>query len=206
MGRLGALSGTLLLHAFMDGEARHALLRDGVLRGDPLRICDPSFTSAYGWMSARMSERLKPPSEGAPAWPLWAWARWRGMPRPDPAAEEFLGQDLWMVGFEVPAEEVLLSGFEAWHYVLNGWYLPDLAVPDEGEREQEDFDASLEKAGVDWRSRLWPEPWEKARTESWSRIFDPVPEVAYVQATFWEIRAQSVVSASRVDGKRETGG
>lgn len=188
------MSGKLLLHVMLDPEGYAALRRQGFLAGDRSRICSPGFEEPYEWMAGRMAERLPPPSAGVDPWPLWAWSTWRGQAAPDPLAEEYAEHDLWMVGFEIPARDVLLSDFHGWHHCLNGWYLPDLYAPDEGVAEGEAFDADLEAAGVEWLERPYPSPFRERVEESWKRVFDVNGACDDVQATFWRIDLAQVVS------------
>lgn len=195
------------LHILLDPEARDALHRHGFLAGSRKRICSSSFEAPYEWMAARMEERLPPPPAGLDPWPLWAWSRWRGQSAPDPLAEEYEDLDLWLVGFDMPARDVLLSDFSGWHHPLNGWYLPDLRAPDGGDAEGERFDAELDKAGVEWLARPYPEPFRKRVTDSWTRIFDIVG-AEDVQATFWKMSLGQVVSevpAGRLGVRRGRG-
>jgi len=178
----------------MSPEAREALHRQGFVAGDRSRICFEDFEGPYRWMAARMAERLPPPPDGTEAWPVWAWSRWRGLDAPDPLAEEYAGQDLWIVAFDARPEDALLSCFESWHYVLNGWYLPDLHAQDEGEAEGEAFDAELEAAGVRWLDRPWPSPFRERAEASWERVFDVREGTQDVQATLWRIDAARIVS------------
>lgn len=178
----------------MRPDAREALWRQGFLVGDRSRICSPDFVEPYRWMACRMKERLPSPPSGVESWPLWAWSRWNDLSAPDPHAEEYAGQELWIVGFDARPQEVLLSCFHAWHHVLNGWYLPDLRTPDEGEAEAEAFDAELAAAGVVWIERPWPSPFRERSEASWNRVFDVRQEDPDVQATFWQLDASCVVS------------
>lgn len=188
------MSDSLLLHVMIYPEAREALHAQGYLAGDRSRICDPTFQGPYEWMAARMAERLPPPPAGVEPWPLWAWSRWCGQEAPDPMAEEYADQDLWMVGFTLPPDEVLLSDFGDWHHCLNGWYLPDLRAADEGEAEGEAFNEELAAAGVEWMDRPYPEPFWSRVTASWERIFDVQEGCKDVQATFWRFGLDQVVS------------
>ena len=88
---------------------------------------------------------------------------------------------------EIPDEEVLLSDFNAWHYVLNRCWLDD-------SRNEEEYDRLQE-----WFDNLPGQDRERLRVESWQKIFDVEPykdewitKGRYVQAVFWEIRKEYV--------------
>lgn len=186
----------ITLQAVISGEARKALYETGRLVGDRSRICFEDFEPAYEWMSEKMLERLKSPPTGVEAWPVWAWYQKTDTGRVDPNDEEYSGQDLWVITFEADRDQVVLSRFGDWHFVLNGWYLPDQSVLDEGQAEDDAFCKELEDAGVDWGDRPYPEPFWKRVTDSWMRIFDLPTENSGegVQATFWVLNASQIIS------------
>ena len=111
------------------------------------------------------------------------------------------GEKAYRIEFEIDDDQVLLSDFELWHYVLNYWYLS--ASMAEGEA----FDARLEEKGFLMTSEhpLPDQYLDAAIRKSWERIFDldwyepdmthPI-EKKNIQATFWELSMDWV---SRVD-------
>lgn len=72
------------------------------------------------------------------------------------------------VDFLVSSDRVLLSDFEAWHAVLNCWYLPL------SEEESENWDIRCERAGIKigWENWSPPSPFKEVLMRSWKRIFD----------------------------------
>ena len=173
-------------------ESKGILLTDG-------RRCYRQFTPAYQWMMAQMRHRLLP----SPAkFPWWGWCRWEGKRRakPDLRAGGYLrkGQRGVRIELELEDEEVLLSDFSDWHYVLNEWYLSD------NEAEDERFERALKKLGHK-RPAPYPEPLRAKMQDSWQRIFelgggDPAwrgkPSRRSIQATFWELRLKDVVAVT----------
>ena len=59
-----------------------------------------------------------------PIWVWWQW--WADRRRPDLRASGFLPKGVRGIRVEcrVKEDQVLLSDFELWHYILNYWYLP----------------------------------------------------------------------------------
>jgi len=95
---------------------------------------------------------------------------------------------------EIPADQVLLSAYGAWHYVLNRWYLPHAVEPAAYEAEGDDWRSRLEQAGVAARWP-YPEPWHSEVVASWQRIFD-VDELRAtntIQGCFEKLRLCDVV-------------
>lgn len=137
-------------------------VRRGVLRADGCYT--PDFFEAYQWMRRAMTDRIgDPPSSDD--WPIWAWT--------DPRHMGYVVHDTDEVTleFDAPASAVLLSGFLAWHSVLNGGaYLPNDMYNDE-EYDRIAADPSLMAA-------------------SWNDIFDPrmvIPDGDRWQATLWRV-------------------
>jgi hypothetical protein len=62
----------------------------------------------------------------------------------------------------------LLSDFEAWHAVLNCWYLSL------SEEESDNWDERSEAAGItgSWENWHPPSPFKEEILKSWERIFD----------------------------------
>ena len=91
--------------------------RVGALKGDG-RFVWKEFRPAYRWMRRQMAERL---GDCRGQYPVWAWLQ----PKPDLRRGGHLPQGMIGVRLEfiVPAQEVLLSDFSAWHMVLNDGYL-----------------------------------------------------------------------------------
>jgi hypothetical protein len=77
-------------------------------------------------MARRLAKRVPPPS--ASAAPVWAWFQFGGAARvrPDLRRRAHLppGTPGVRIELSVQENEVLLSDFELWHYVLNGWPIP----------------------------------------------------------------------------------
>jgi len=127
---------------------------------------------AYDWLATRMEAMIggRPPRS---ALPLWAW--WQhddaARPRPDLRSSGHLprGTKGVRIEFEIDDSMVVLSDFEMWHFVLNGWYISD------SKKDDDAFDASIAKkwrCGGCWNQSSLP-PRHRRRIEaSWEKIFD----------------------------------
>lgn len=170
----------------------------GYLRTD-LAFVDVYFADAYRWLAEQMQERLGPPPSGV-EFPVWAWAQYDGVkkPRPDLRQAGHLprGQIGILLECDCPAQDVLLSDFLTWHFVLNNWYLPT---------DQEDELAFEAKWGEIVTKDATCAPLKQA---SWQRVLDldwcdPAGEYTsprhakIIQATLWELRLSQVQSARR---------
>lgn len=103
------------------------------------------------------------------------------------------------IELELDDDRVILSDFDAWHYVLNGWFLSL------SEKEEVAFYKHLESAGVNQRWP-YPEPFHSRVVSSWQRIFDlkagnpewlGSPFKRSIQATFRELKLSQVRSVDR---------
>jgi hypothetical protein len=99
-------------------------------------------------------------------------------PRPDlrTSGQAPRGEPGYLLKLDIDEESVLLSDFELWHYVLNEW---DIQV-----------DGST---GRNW-DKIFDISWYQKDTTREN-------EKKAIQATFWEIRLSSVLSAQRFVGR-----
>jgi len=137
------------------------------------------------------------PSHGR--FPLWGWYRCEGKkyPKPDLRSSGHLpkGANGVRIEFEIPENKALISDFDAWHFVLNRWFMSLC------EQEDKDFTEELERAGIPQRWP-YPEPFSSRIINSWQRIFDleaadpewrgPLNERS-IQATFRELDLSQVI-------------
>lgn len=155
--------------------------KTGHITGDPEKAM---FPKAYKWLVSEMNNKLK--SNITETYPVWAWYKYGKKKRPDLRESGYAkrGTTLYLFELEIPDNEVILTDFDYWHYVLNNVALiPDL----------DEFYTNEEKL------------------ESWKNIFDlnfrlyddcddeKFPR--YVQATFWEIKKENVVSIKKFVAK-----
>lgn len=188
----GSPPNAVVLWTIQGLDAWETLSRTGRLRAEGRRV-DPAWKPAFRWMAEQMTQRIGPPPSRA-RYPLWAWYRWRSTVRamPDLRARGHLpsGMHGVRIRFSVDPARVLLSDFDAWHAVLNRWYLP--ASPDD--------ELEFERRAVTRGRRAA----EQARTRierSWARIFDlernvlgwgEDPDALAIQATLWELQLEQV--------------
>jgi DNA-binding transcriptional LysR family regulator len=191
---------TIRLWTLQHLEVWERLRSEGVLTVDPGHpdFClegEPSFREPYDWMREQMTRRV----EGyAGHYPWWAYEhfldlrRWRFHSGPP-------GTRMVRLGLAIATEQALLSGFEAWHYVLNRWYLPAALDDEEHEREQKECECAAALDGVDvWKQTPLPEPWESRLRASWERIFDVDMRrsTETIQATFEFLWLDDVVTVT----------
>jgi len=131
---------------------------------DADKAIDSGFILAYDWMVRQLEQRVK--NYPCNKYPIWAWHH----PKPNLRRSGHLprGTPGVRVEFIVSSDRVLLSDFEAWHAVLNCWYLSF------SKEESDNWDNRCEKAGIKIGWEKWPppSPFKEEIMRSWERIFD----------------------------------
>lgn len=159
-------------------NAYKELCEKGCIRAKENRILIEDFIDAYRWMADQMKVRVGNPPNDVTL-PVWAWYQWEGKrKRPDMRVHGHAwgekGTPIVLLTLDVPDDEVLLSDFDYWHFVLNDW---ELILPVED--------------GVQYS--------EEEKRKSWENIFDitcsfdeeKTTEIS-TQATMWEIKLEWV--------------
>ncbi|GHU77445.1 hypothetical protein AGMMS49992_25300 [Clostridia bacterium] len=187
----------LRLWTIQDKAAYDDFLNKGVLQCHPslaMWLNEESFKRSYDWLVTQMCKRIDSPPEGV-SYPIWAWYLIHGQNvKPDLRRYEFrnyVGEN-YIIEAEIPDSEVLLSDEEMWHIVLNNGYFSVY------EREAE------WSADYDWFDSLPLEEQSSVKLSSWERIFDQTycPWM-HVQASFWSLRKENVVSVRRFLGRQQ---
>ena len=159
---------------------------------------DTDFQLAYRWMIKQLESRVAPPCNQITT-PLWAWYRSYNYRHQRPNFRWTRDYpDEVCIEFEIPEEEVLLSDFEAWHFVVNNWYYSSARSEKEWEQDEKRFDA-LSKIEQ-----------QRIKENSWQQIFDITPRHGewtrngeIVQGCFWLLRLNRVRRVWRLKkGKR----
>ena len=130
-----------------------------------------SFRDAYDWLSSQMAERLGQPPAGV-KYPIWAWYR------NDDDFSDWgeAGRKYAIITLEIDPWRVVLSDYDDWNAVIGHYPIIHTA-------SEADFDAEWERymnAGT------------REIERSWKRVFRSDGD--YVQATFWELFKEDVVS------------
>lgn len=119
----------MILWTIQSIKAYESLCEKGVLiAGEDHTIFEPSWDAAYKWLADQMKNRIGEPPEGV-KYPIWAWYQWEGKrKRPDMRSHNKIsppGEKIVLLTIDVPDEQVLLSDFDDWHFVLMGSCIED---------------------------------------------------------------------------------
>lgn len=147
------------------------------------------FAREYKWLEKEMADRGISKSfcdDGM----VWAWHTYAGKRhKPDLRQGGYnkRGTKAVCMEIEIPDNKALLSDLDAWHYVLNNWYIGNSQNDEEWEREQA------------WLASLLPEDRQSYIEKSWQKIFDITPIISewkingqYVQATFYDLFLENI--------------
>ena len=183
------------LWTIQDRAAYDSLCKKGALRCDTALaewLTEDSFKRAYDWLVAEMKARIGAPPAGV-EYPIWAWYLLNGKNvKPDLRRAEFRGYsgEQYVIEVEIPDNKVLLSDEEMWHITLGDGYFN--RFDNEIVTEKEDK----------WFDRLPAGEQETVKRKSWKSVFDQARcPWRFVQATFWELRKEQVVSTRKFTGR-----
>lgn len=187
--------GTVRLWTIQGPAVWKALRRDGHLYVDPeLQELDPYHREPYNWLCSQMALRI-PGYQGHDPW--WAYDY-----PVDLRQFRYLaghpGERCVRLELAVPQEQVLLSSYGAWHWVLSLDYLPQSTDPAEYQREADAWDLeqdALRRERTDWTTT---EPYRTRIRKSWERIFDveDLRATDTIQATFERLNLAEVVAVT----------
>lgn len=172
---------------------------------------DDVFLRAYDWLAGQMRSYGRHPEDRATQYPVWAWYWWAGLTRPKPDLRTASlrnwgnGGPNVLLTLDIPEDRVVLTDFDAWHWVLNYWYLGQSA-------EAEAFEARCEAVGPSYyrEKPLANADLHNELQASWRHIFDVetagrlleiAPSKNCVQGTFWELHPGDVVDVVQFSKK-----
>jgi hypothetical protein len=176
------------------------------------------ISQAYEWMKYSMYLLCKS-SINMDDEIIWAWYQWEGKRKPRDMRKSGYctkGLPIVQLKIDIPDDNVLLSDFDLWHYVLNGWLIPE----NEYEKEEYDIDTMImlqeqkrmieEKrpCSIDYIKMSFQ--WEKRIQKSWDIIFNIDDNKIYalngcqnktIQATFSELKYNQILSVKHYISK-----
>lgn len=180
----------MILWTIQPQEVIDIIERDGVFRCDVDKSENYNYYhNQYDWMVNEMDKRHIFHPDGL-ILPLWAWhTRYGVYKKPDlrNSGLGIKGQKCVCIEFEIPENELLLSDYDNWHYVLNNMWLDDSKNEEEWKEMRKYFDS------LDNESR------QELTVLSHQKIFnierfetDWESNGFFIQATFWELRKDMI--------------
>ena len=190
------------LVTFQTKEALTVLQKDGVLITDSSHIDLKKYGVPYEWMVYEMKKRKILPQEGE-KYPLWAWAKCGSSIGPQKKKNiNHVMQNLVKIVFDKPDNEVFLSDYMAYSFILNGQIVP------KNKKEYSNFLKRMEDQGVSLEDLKQSVRHQKIKPsipihgiqKTWKRIFDLKSYV--LQACVWNIKMSEVIAIDTLNDKR----
>jgi hypothetical protein len=166
------------------------------------------FQSAYDWMNQKLKEKIVKPKQAD--YPFWGYFQWSGVQHTKPdlrsseAHQYCKKQPYCLLTLEIPEIEILLSDYDAWHFVLNRWYFTSNSLREMKEQELNQQGFSL------YRQEQLPKETLDLIQSSWNHIFDLKQSAIFletsikqttIQANFWSISKEYLQTIVLFDGK-----
>lgn len=147
------------------------------------------FHDAYLWLIKQMDKRgIEHPK--VLTLPLWAWHTFdkkHMQPNLECGQLGVPNEKYVCIEFEIPDNQVLLSDYNAWHYVLNRSWYDDSTNEEEWENMHAWFDSLNGKKKEELRKKSWQKIFNlEFRDSNWDS------NGHYIQATFWVLKKSMI--------------
>lgn len=153
------------------------------------------FYHSYEWLKDEMkNKQIKKIYNDSNL--IWAWYQWAGVKKKSPdkrfkSVYSYFEEPYVMLELNIETDRVLLSDYDAWHFILNYWYLSK-------ERESEKFSKTYDYYGnkplidINGDEKI-RETWKKCFDMKLSREILKIKKTQQqIQATFYEILYEDV--------------
>jgi hypothetical protein len=191
----------MIVYSIQPKEIYDSIMETGEFITDINKSDNLDFRRSYLWMAEKMNEKIANPRHVE--FPIWAWYRWARKEKRPNLNYNLFGytgntKEHCLLTLEIPDEDVVLSDYEAWHYVLNNTYFDNSKSESEWKQLVQDF----------WK--LPPEERNQVKDESWNHIFDIdiytnpsgwSHQGYYVQATFWILKKEYIKDVTFFHGR-----
>lgn len=128
------------LVSFQSMEALKELVDKGYLESDERYIDISKMGPTYEWIVTKMSQYV--PNRHNAKFPLWCWVKFKnGICPPKHKGEPVKGFDV-KITFEKAREDVFITDFRRYSFLLNNIYIPD------NKKDKELFEKEMEKKGI----------------------------------------------------------
>ena len=187
------------LITFQTKEALKVLQKDGVLKANVAHIDLQKYGVPYDWIVHEMKKHKILPKQGE-QYPLWAWAKCGSSIGPKKKKNiNQITQNLVKIVFAKNTNEVLLSDYMAYSFILNGQIVP------KDKKEYPNFLKQMESQGISLEDlknfvrhqKIKPNIPINEIQKSWPRIFDLKSYVH--QACVWNIKISEVITTDTLD-------
>ena len=187
------------LVTFQTRKAFDILQREGILITDTTHIDLQKYGIPYDWMVSAMKKKKILPIHGE-SYPLWAWVKCGSSIAPKKKKNKNgVIQDKVKITFEKPDNEVLVSDYMAYSFLLSGHIVP------KNQNEYAHFLKQMTEKGITLEDLKKFVRHQETKVnipideiqKTWSRIFHLKSYVH--QACLWNIRLEEVKKAEILD-------
>lgn len=185
----------MVLWTIQPEEVYKSLMKDGVFRTEEnlSLIGDiPEFKMQYDWLADKMKLIVGKAPAGV-KYPIWAWHTWEGKRKRRDLRNNGYGNKgtrMVQLEIEIPDQDVLLTDFDLWVAILNGFNL--------NIESEDDFERDYYCLQTAEKSEHYTEYMEEI-IKSWDKCIEPaghnnmfMSEEKSIQATFWELKKEQV--------------
>lgn len=165
-----------------------------------LDTSDPFFDTwdiPYAWIRQQLISYSKYVPTSPDHYPLWAWPKGEGLQLSSDLRTSFFrdwttsapGSEYAVIDFEEDASQVLVSGYDAWHFPLNKWYLAS------SEEDADSFERLAKEKGFNCfgKPHVMDNPeLKKLVLGSWLKIFDKSFNAKFTDTTVDNVLFQAV--------------
>ena len=148
------------LVTFQSMEALKDLVNKGYLECDESKINLEKVGATYSWVLEKMNDRFKNPTHIK--YPLWCWVRcYNNICPPKHKGEPVEGFDV-KITFHKPKEEVFITDFRRYSFLLNNNYIPSNL------KDKKIFDKKLKECNItleELRAFVRKDKYDKHRTD-----------------------------------------
>lgn len=165
------------IYSFQTEDQYKNYLKNNIIIADPNKVM---FPKSYKWLTSQLNLKIENPNNRL--CPMWGWFQYGE--KIEPTTKEYDLLEKGTIGYkftlEIPDNEVVLSDFDLWHFVLNNWPIFE---------DENKYDEDLELS-------------TKEIEKTWNFIFDlnfgdQSSDEKYIQANFWEIKPEYVISIEK---------
>lgn len=164
------------------------------------------FLKSYVWLKEQMIQKGINSPKGSEHL-IWAWYKWSGSQyRPDKryaSVYSFYNTPFVMMELEVQDNRVLLNDYDAWHYVLNYWYLNKPRKTDNFQKKYNYFKQKPleDKCGHSIIEKSWEHIFDLSGVR---KLLQYRKNQQVVQATFFELFLEDVKVVHYFDNNKCT--
>ena len=186
----------MILWTIQEESSYGQLINTGVYRADASLIFDEYYSAYkmhYDWLIGKMKLLIGNPPDGV-EYPIWAWHTWEGKrKRRDLRCRGYgtRGKRKVQMEIEIPDTQVLLTDFDLWCAMMNGFNL-NISTETDLDKDYADLHSAMKSNNYDLFREQIIKSWDKCIgcNQCYNELF--MCKKRSVQATFWELKKNQI--------------